>query len=123
MSSEAAFHVGGVDIEVDNRTFGNDGGPAVRVFGDVKGQAVQLLRFDCFKKNPHYHYDPTGKNELHSLDRQTVPDPISWTMTQLREHLPDMIRTAGYESIAARLDQAAIATILPKIETVMRSAP
>ena len=121
MSSQTTFRVGGVEIEVENRTFGDDGGPAVRVFGDVEDRAVQLLRFDCFKKKPHYHYDPAGKDKLHPLDHQTVPDPVGWTLTQLREHLPEMIRTAGYESAAARVDQAAVATILPEIEAIMRS--
>ncbi len=61
MSEEKVFSTGGVELHVDNRTLGEDGGPAVRVYGDVDGKSVQLLRFDCFRKNPHYHYDPSGK--------------------------------------------------------------
>ena len=66
-------------IHVDNRSLDNDGGPSVRVFGDVDGKSVQLLRFDCFRKNPHYHYDPAGKNDMHSIDETSIPDSVSWT--------------------------------------------
>ena len=59
MSQEKVFQVGGVELHVDNRSITDDGGPSVRVYGDVDGEAVQLLRFDCFRKDPHYHYDPS----------------------------------------------------------------
>ena len=63
--SEKVFDVGGVELHVDKRNFGSDGGPSVRVYGEVDGENVQLLRFDCFRKDPHYHYDPSGKNDQH----------------------------------------------------------
>jgi hypothetical protein len=39
-----------------------DRGPSLRIYGDVEGKPVQLLRFDCFEDQPHFHYDPEGKN-------------------------------------------------------------
>ena len=120
MSQEKVFHVGGVELHVENRTFGEDGGPAVRVFGDVEGKAVQLLRFDCFRKNPHYHYDPSGKNDQHPLDKATVPDSIGWTIQQLGHNLAAMLTTAGYDSVAAKVEQAAVAAVLPEVEAIMR---
>ena len=50
MSQEKIFQVGGIELRVSNRVFGDDGGPAIRVFGQVEGNTVQLLRFDCFRK-------------------------------------------------------------------------
>ena len=73
MSQEKVFQVGGVDLHVDNRSITGDGGPSVRVYGDVDGEAVQLLRFDCFRKDPHYHYDPSGRNDQHHLDQGNCP--------------------------------------------------
>jgi len=113
------FQVGGVELHVDNRSLGDDGGPSVRVFGDVDGKSVQLLRFDCFRKNPHYHYDPSGKNDMHSIDETGIPDSVSWTIEQLGNNLPDMIRTSGYDGVADGVDQAAIALVLSKVETFM----
>jgi hypothetical protein len=120
MSQEKVFQAGGVELRVDNRTLGADGGPAVRVYGDVDGESVQLLRFDCFQKNPHYHYAPSGRNEQHHLDGDTVPDSIGWTIEQLGHNLAEMIHTAGYDGVAAKVDQAAVRTVLPEVESIMR---
>ena len=120
MAQEKSFQVGGVELRVDNRTLGEDGGPAVRVFGDVNRKAVQLLRFDCFRTNPHYHYDPSGKNDMHSLDKSTAPDSIGWTIEKLGNSLAEMIRTAGYDEVADKVDQAAVAVVLPEVESIMR---
>jgi hypothetical protein len=100
---------------------GDDGGPAVRVFADVDGAAVQVLRFDCFRKDPHYHYDPGGADDKRDLNPEEVPDPISWTLDQLGHHLPEMIREAGYEIAATIVDQVAIADVLPQVESIMRA--
>ena len=120
MSQEKVFQVGGVELHVDNRSLGDDGGPSVRVYGDVDGKAVQLLRFDCFRKDPHYHYDPSGRNDQRHLDQATVPDSIGWTIEQLSNNLAEMIRTASYGGVAARVDQAAVGAVLPEVESIMR---
>lgn len=120
MSAEKVFQVGGVELHINNRSLGADGGPSVRVYGDVDGESVQLLRFDCFRKDPHYHYDPSGKNDLHPLDKATVPDSIAWTIEQLGNNLVEMIQTAGYDDVAASVDQEAVAAVLPETESIMR---
>jgi len=99
---------------------GDESGPAVRVFAEVDGRDVQLLRFVCFRKDPHYHYDPSGVDEKRDLDKETVPDPIGWTIDQLGRNLQVMIRTVGYEDIAESVDQDAVASVLPDIESIMR---
>lgn len=118
---EKVFQVGGVELHVDERNFGSDGGPSVRVYGETDGENTQLLRFDCFRKDPHYHYDPSGKNDQRSLDKASVPDSVAWTIEQLGENLVEMIHTAGYSSVAEQVDQAAVAQVLPEVESFMRS--
>ncbi len=41
---------------------GQDGGPTMRVNSVVAGHKVELLRIDMFRVQPHYRYDPAGKN-------------------------------------------------------------
>ena len=118
---EKVFHVGGVELRVDNRNLGADSGPSVRVYGEADGDNVQLLRFDCFRKDPHYHYDPSGKNDQRHLDKASVPDSVAWTIEQLGQNLVEMIRTAGYNSVAERVDQTAVAQVLSEVESLMRS--
>lgn len=120
MSQEKVFQVGGVELHVDNRTLGDDGGPSVCVFGDVDGKPVQLLRFDCFRKKPHYHYDPSRKNDLHHLDEATVSDTIGWTIEKLGDSLAEMIRTAGYDGVAEKVDQVEVTAVLSEVESIMR---
>lgn len=117
---EKVIDAGGVEFHVENRDISDDGGPSVRVYGKVDGENVQLLRFDCFRKNPHYHYDPSGKNDHRNLDKESVPDSVAWTIEQLGQNLAEMIHTAGYTSIADKVDQDAVVEILPEIESIMR---
>ena len=119
--SEKVFDVGGVELHVDNRDIGADGGPSVRVYGEVDGENVQLLRFDCFRKDPHYHYDPSGKNDQRSLDKESVPDSVAWTIEQLGQNLVEMIHTAGYAEVAEGVDQTAVTQVLSEVESLMRS--
>src|SRR5919199_454977 len=111
---------GGGGIQVEYRHFGGDRGPAVRVYADVEGRPVQLLRFDCFENDPHYHYDPEGRDDHRKLDRQEVPDPVAWTLAQLAGNLVSMIRTAGYDAVADQVDQDAVAESVPQVETAIR---
>ena len=117
---EKVFQVGGIELHVDERNFGADGGPSVRVYGEADGKDIQLLRFDCFRKDPHYHYDPSGENDQRHLDKASVPDPIAWTIEQLGQNLVEMIQTAGYGSVAENVDQTAVAQVLPEVESLMR---
>lgn len=114
------IEVGGVRLNVEYRRFGGDQGPAVRVYGDVDGQPVQLLRFDCFERDPHYHYAPDGKDDHRKLDPREVPDPVAWTLAQLSGNLVSMIRTAGYDSVADRVDADAVTDAIPRVEAAIR---
>ncbi len=118
---EKVFHVGRVELHVDKRNFGSDGGPSVRVYGEADGENIQLLRFHCFRKEPHYHYAPSGKNEQRHLDKASVPDSVAWTIKQLGQNLVEMIQTAGYSGVAEQVDKIAVAEILPEVESLMRS--
>lgn len=111
---------GGVTFHVEYRNFGGDRGPAIRVLGDVEGRQVQLLRFDCFDKDPHYHFDPDGKDFHLNLSRETVPDPIAWALGELKRNLPVMIRAAGYPAVAERLDRQAASTAVDQVATALR---
>jgi hypothetical protein len=102
----------------------DDQGLNIQVMSDIDGREVEILRFDCFDQNPHYHYGPEKKNERINLDKTTGGNPVGWTITQLRTRLPDMIRRSGYEDIANELDNyqqaALVATKLNEVESVAR---
>ncbi len=101
-----------------------DQGLCIQVASEIDGQDVEILRFDCFDQDPHYHYGPQKKNERLHLDKTTAGNPIGWTLTQLRTRLPAMVRRAGYDDLADRLDDSqqasVVATKLDDVESTAR---
>lgn len=76
----------------------------------------RILRFDCFYKNPHYHIGPSDDHSVHKMKEEGVEDSVRWTLEQLKTRFPAMVKQAGYEDIAAKIDQQAIADQLTRLE-------
>jgi hypothetical protein len=79
-------------------------------------EGKRILRFDCFYKNPHYHIGTSGEHSVHNMKDEGVEDPVRWTLDQLKTRFPSMVKQAGYEEIAASIDQQAIADHLTRLE-------
>ena len=101
-----------------------DGGLAVHVLADVGGskgksyvEETEVLAFDCFWNNAHYHYGPRNKNHRTNWDMTVIDDPLEWTFEQIENRkLGAMIERAGYPGIAADLDLEQIAAVLPALK-------
>jgi len=77
----------------------------------------RILRFDCFYKNPHYHVGASGgENAARKMKQEGIDDPVRWTLDQLKTRFPSMVKQAGYDEIAERIDQQAIADQLMRLE-------
>ncbi len=101
---------------VATRDIGNDGGPSIEVHTQVGDKDVQLLRFDCFRVRPHYHYDPNSMDEEHNLDTILIEDSLPWALTQLRHRLPQMVEHAGYPEVAGAIQNTTVTTGLDEVE-------
>jgi hypothetical protein len=112
----------GLRFAVEYRATRTDRGPSLQVLGDVEGKPVQLLRFDCFEQEPHFHYDPDGKNNRIFLNKARAGDPIAWSMDYLRGNVKSLVRIAGYGTLADRLDEAALTAALPGVEQALRDS-
>ena len=111
------FEAAGMRIWVDHRRgVGGDEGLTfdITVVGEEEG--ARILRFDCFNKTPHYHVGPAGRDSVHDMNAEGIAEPVRWTLDQLRTRLPSMVTEAGYEEIAKRIDQTAIANRLSQVE-------
>jgi hypothetical protein len=83
-----------------------------------ENEGKRILRFDCFYKNPHYHVGASGgENASHKMKDEGVEDPVRWTLDQLKTRFPAMVKQAGYEEIAERIDQRSIAEQLTRLES------
>ena len=73
------------------RVLGDDGGLAIHVLSDVCGgpdhdyaEETEVIAFDCFRVQPHYHYGPRNKNLRYYWDKTVVPDTLEWTLDVLK---------------------------------------
>ena len=79
-------------------------------------EGKRILRFDCFYKKPHYHVGTSGEHAVHNMTDEGVEDPVRWTLEQLKTRFPAMVKQAGYEEIAERIDQQGVADQLTQLE-------
>jgi len=80
-------------------------------------EGKRILRYDCFYKNPHYHVGASGGEQAaYKMKDQGVEDSVRWTLAQLKSRLPALVKQAGYEEIAGKIDQQAIADRLNQLE-------
>jgi hypothetical protein len=112
---------GGLEFYIENRVTAGDGGPSLQILAVVDQQTVQLLRFDMFYKQPHYHYAPNGKNIRYDIDPLTIDDGIGWAVSLVRSKLPQLLAKAGHEGLLTFENAAAAAAALPQIEDRWRA--
>jgi hypothetical protein len=84
-------------------------------------EGKRILRFDCFYKKPHYHIGASAEHAVHNMKDEGVEDPVRCTLDQLKTRFPSMVKQAGYEEIAARIDQQTIADQLIRLEPEIRA--
>lgn len=83
----------------------------------TEGEGKRILRFDCFYNNPHYHIGPSGgEGAAYKMKDEGIEDPVRWTLEQLKTRFPAMVKQAGYEEIANRIDQQFVADHLTRFE-------
>ncbi len=130
MHAQMGGETGGTEeyIEAGAVTFGleyrtgvgamNDEGICIHVYGnDLEGDDKELLRFDCFRIGPHYHYRnaPIGQNHRLELDFTAEGDPLAWTLDKIRNRLPIMLLRCEADTVARRVDQRDVEAALPHI--------
>ena len=80
-----------------------------------------MLRFNCFDVERSYVYGPEHVNKLCRMDPTVDGNPIGWSVKQMQHKLPDMLRAAGYEDMANKVDAQAIAHPLTEVEATART--
>ena len=120
--STALHNRGDVIVEAGPIRFGvenREPGIAIHILGESDGEEKELLTFDCFDEDPHYHYGPRAKNQQLYLDTVAIPDSIRWAIDLFKSgKLALMLERAGYRHHAARLDPATIAQKVAEVESV-----
>jgi len=116
---DVILEAGSIKFGVEYRHLSADEGVAIHVLGDVNGDEVELLTFDCFKNSPHYHYGPRAGNQRLYLDTTAYPDSLRWALNVLKGgKLGSMLSRAGYSDHANGLNPAVLSDTLNKLEEV-----
>lgn len=117
-----------------------DQGVIIEVGADVDGKPTVVLRFNCFDIERSYIYGPENPDvkiegpmmlgehhrkagtmgQLYRMDPIADGNPIGWTIRTLKTKLPKMLERAGYPQLAATVDSAALARVLPDVEAYAR---
>ena len=102
-----------------------DEGVSIHVCGD---DGHEYVRFDVFNDEPHYHYvhppsaDGDIVNNVIAYDVVAHGDMLEWALERLRTRLPAMLRAAGGDAVAARLDEARLGRAVDEAEALARRA-
>jgi len=113
---QLSINAGGVRIEIAYRYRGSDAGLSFEVYGGKENEALEVLRFDCFKKRPHFHSIGPTRNKLERIDKKAAPDPVRWTLSRIKSDLSSMIWKAGHRKLAKEIDQTAVTKAVAKAE-------
>ena len=113
-SKPTDIDLGGLRFSV---SFRGEAGATLRVSGDVAGKSEELLRFDDFIDAPHYHVPAAGDAIM--VDRDTQGDPLELYITELRDHLGELLVTAGYADVIPEVDLGAVRDGADRIRQAM----
>lgn len=101
---------------------GIDGGVTLQVMGPVGRDESQLLRFDCFRRSPHYHAPGEDPRET-KIDVVARGDAREWVYAQLATQLDRLLDQGGFGSLAATLDLSDYEDLAPRLQTMVDALP
>ena len=65
---------------------------------------------------------PQRKNVNKSLDPAEVGDVLDWSLEQIRFHIPEMLKTAGFDDLARTIDAQVLTSGVEKIRDAVAAA-
>jgi hypothetical protein len=84
---------------------------------------VELIRFDCFARDPHYHYLPDDQWQyVVPFDLHAGGDFYEWVLAALQRRLPDMLRFCGAAELADEVTLVDMVEFTNEVDRVARRA-
>jgi len=102
----------------------DDVGVAIHVFYVSDDKLTEVLRFDCFNDEPHYHYVnwAAKRNDIVWLDPTAMGDSLQWSIHAIATRLQPMVDFALGEDHALVVDQKQLDQKLPLIAAAAYAA-
>jgi hypothetical protein len=100
----------------------DDAGVSIHVLDADRDE--EIIRFDCFDDDPHYHYiHPADRSQQYvRFDTAALGDMLPWTLTRLETRLPEMLRAADADELAERLDAQVLTPALREVTRLSQAA-
>ena len=107
---------------VRRREVGADGGLSLELYGPREdADAEELIRFDLFRDDPHYH-GPASEPKPVSLSVPAASTPLDTALAQLSGRLPELLVDAGHAR-DAQAAHAAPADLAERLRDACERAP
>lgn len=122
---DAEIELGGLRFRACRREIDEvDGGVTLQVMGPVGAEETELLRFDCFRKAPHYHAPGENPKET-KIDAKEFGDGRDWVYEQLSKNPGRLLAEAGFESLPSSppVDLEALSELGPRLRTLVKGLP
>ncbi len=110
-------------IEIDmgglrfSASFRAPAGATLRVSAQVEGHWQELLRFDDFVEQPHFHVPAAAGATM--VDRGEKGAPLDYFLAQLGSHLRELLVQGGYSEILESVDVDAVTSNVDKLRQAM----
>jgi hypothetical protein len=110
-------------VEVDlgglrfSATFRAPAGATLRVSLLLTGRWLELLRFDDFVEQAHYHVLAAGDATL--VDAATDGVALDFYLDQIGQHLAELLARGGFEEIVPAIDVDAVSNNIDQVRQAM----
>jgi hypothetical protein len=122
---DAELASGRLRVRVRRREVGDDGGVSIELAGATGGEPTELLRFDLFRRDPHYHVPASDPAQI-DLDPARDGEPLEFALTCIRERLRELLDRAKSPELARAVEASAasaLADLAERVRAAVTSAP
>jgi hypothetical protein len=120
---DAEIELGGLRFRACRREIDDiDGGVTLQVLGSVGAEETELLRFDCFRKAPHYHAPAENAQET-KIDAAAFGDGRAWVFEELTNNLGSLLDQGGFTELSQRLDASSFADAGSRLAELFAALP
>jgi hypothetical protein len=97
---------------------GIDGGVTFYVRGAVDGAERDLIRFDFFRRRPHFHVPAENQSET-AIDVEQFGDGFEWGLDQVSTRMKALLEEAGFADLGEKIDPAVLAESKPRLRELV----
>ena len=112
---------GALRFRLRRREVGTDGGLSLELHGTGDEEEKEILRYDLFRQDPHFHIPagtakPTGHLEPGS-------DVLSHALGRIRDEFPALLQEAGASQYLSSIDGVELEPLIAQLQAAAANAP